>query len=98
MKVEYVDTCEKNKCDFCEEVSEDNYSLRPSNDEEWNTLGNDFEGFADTPVIYVCENCLQGYCGAVNGDTPTVWFREVYPELIKQKKNRNARKTTNQTD
>jgi len=85
MDVGPFDCDEKQKCDFCYKECEFIYALRPNN-EEFDILTNDFEQFADTPTILVCENCLQGHCGAVYGKTPTLWFKKVYPELIKQKK------------
>ncbi len=90
MDVDPFDCDENQKCDFCDKECEFIYSLRP-NTEEFDILTKDFEQFADIPVILVCEYCLQGHCGAVRGKTPTKWFKEVYPELIKQRNERKAK-------
>jgi len=90
MLMTYFDSDEKQKCDFCGKEHKDVYALGPDN-YEFDILTKDFEQFADIPVILVCEYCLQGHCGAVRGKTPTKWFKEVYPELIKQRNERKAK-------
>ncbi len=74
------------KCNFCGETKKDTYFINATNDTEFETFSRDFNEFADTPVLVVCEDCLQGHCGIVPDSSPTRWFHEIYPSLVEKLK------------
>ena len=68
-----AETGEKYRCVMCGEILEEGYGLQADTDEEYDILE---EKFGDPGNWIVGECCFGGYCGAVPGFTPTLFFEE----------------------
>ena len=78
MRYTYLDELEESKCAICGKALEEGYCLDPETNEEYEILE---QKFGDSSNWLVGECCFGGYCGAVTGLTPTLFFEEIIKQL-----------------
>lgn len=85
MKFIFVEYNENFQCSLCKNKFKEGYVPQPTTNEEFDKLEQIFE--QDISDWFACEDCVNGFCGAVPDSQPNEWLERKW-RLIK---NRNRK-------
>ena len=77
MKIRFVEVWEDklaHKCDWCKKDGfKEGYFIEYSNEKEFEAMTKKFPEFEDTPILFCCEDCMEGRC-----KDPKIFFIEEF--------------------